>query len=214
MRHIPERRAVIAAAQAMNAAGLNQGTSGNVSVRVDDGFLITPTGLPYDSLELEDICELRLDGRASRWSRKPSSQWRNHADLNQAPPEARGIVHPHPLYSTSLSILRKEIPAVHYMIAVAGGATVRCSGYATFGTAELSQRTQEALVGRKACLLANHGLVAVGDSLDDAFKIAREVEVIASQYWHALQVGTPVVLDDAEIARVIEKFKTYGRQDA
>jgi L-fuculose-phosphate aldolase len=214
MRHIPERRAVIAAARRMSDTGLSKGTSGNVSLRVEEGLLITPTGMPYEELQLEDICELRLDGTSSGWSRKPSSEWRIHADLYRTRPEAGGIVHAHPLYCTTLAILGKEIPAVHYMIALAGGPTVRCSGYATFGSAELSALALEALRDRKAALLANHGMVAVGKSLDEAFKIASEIEVIASQYWHALQVGTPVILDNDEVARVIEKFKTYGRQDA
>ena len=213
MKHLSLRRAVIAAARQMNAEGLSQGTSGNVSARVKGGMLITPTGLPYGELRPKDLCLLRLDGSAAEGGRTPSSEWRIHADLYRARSEVSGIVHAHPLYATTLSILRQEIPAVHYMIAVAGGPTVRCSGYATFGSAELSERVQEALVGRQAALLANHGLVAVGSSVEDAFRVAREVEVLASQYWHALQVGTPVILSDAEIARVIEKFQTYGQQE-
>jgi L-fuculose-phosphate aldolase len=213
VRYIPERRAIIATARKMNEVGLNQGTSGNVSVRIDGGLLITPTGMPYEELTIEDICELRTDGQPTGWTRKPSSEWRIHVDVYQRRPEVKGIVHAHPMFCTTLSILRKELPAVHYMIALAGGPNVRCAGYATFGTAELSERVQEALVGRKAALMANHGMIAVGGSLDEAFKIAREIEVLAAQYWRALQVGTPVILDDAEVARVMERFQTYGRQD-
>jgi L-fuculose-phosphate aldolase len=162
---------------------------------------------------MEDLCELDLDGKQAAWGRKPSSEWRIHADLFRARPEVSGIVHAHPMFSTTLSILRRELPAVHYMIAVAGGATVRCADYATFGSPELSVHVQRALEGRKAALMANHGLIAVGATLAEAFKVAREIETVAEQYWRALQVGTPVVLDDAEMARVLEKFRTYGQQD-
>jgi L-fuculose-phosphate aldolase len=201
MRNIAERRKVLEVARRLNEGDLNQGTSGNVSARIEGGFAITPTGMPYDEISIEDICELRLDGSSQGWSRTPSSEWRIHADLYRARAEINGIVHAHPLYGTALS-----------MIALAGGPTVRCSGYATFGTPELSERVQEALAGRKAALLANHGAIAIGGSLDEAFKIAKEMEALAAQYWHALQVGTPVVLDDTEVARVIERFRTYGKQ--
>ncbi len=213
MRHIRERRQVIDFARRLNDSGLNQGTSGNVSVRVDSGLLITPTGMPYDELALEDVVELRPDGRVPGFSQRlPSSEWRFHVDIYSQREELHAIVHAHPMFSTSLAINRMDIPAVHYMIAVAGGSSVRCAGYATFGTPELSQLALEAMRDRKACLLANHGLIAAGKDLPEAFKVAREVENIAAQYWRALQVGRPVVLDDAEMARVLEKFKTYGQQ--
>jgi L-fuculose-phosphate aldolase len=213
MRFLTERRAVVETARRMNAIGLNQGTSGNVSVRTPAGFLITPTGLPYDELDLGDIVDLRDDGSVvGQGSRLPSSEWRIHRDIYAARTEAQAVVHAHPMFSTTLAINRMEIPAVHYMIAVAGGSTVRCAGYATFGSEELSRLTLAALDGRKACLMANHGLIAFGRSLADALKVAAEVENLAAQYWRALQVGTPVVLDDAEMARVIEKFKNYGQQ--
>lgn len=212
MMHISLRREVLETARRMNAEALNRGTSGNVSARVEGGFLITPTGMPYDALGIEDLVELDFDGRARGVARKPSSEWRIHADLYRSRPEVRGIVHAHPMFCTTLAILRKEIPAVHYMIAVAGGPNVRCAPYRTFGSAELSEVTLEALAGRKACLLANHGMVAVGADLAEAFKVAREIETVAEQYWRALQVGSPFVLDEAEMARVLEKFKTYGQQ--
>lgn len=213
MRHVHERRQVIDFARRMNDSGLNQGTSGNVSVRVDDGLLLTPTGVPYEDLTLEDIVQLRLDGTVPGFpQRAPSSEWRIHRDIYAAREEAAAIVHAHPMFSTTLAINRMDIPAVHYMIAMAGGSTIRCSGYATFGTEELSRLALEALAGRKACLLANHGMLAFGKDLPDAFKLAREVENLSGQYWRALQVGRPVVLDDAEMARVLEKFRTYGQQ--
>lgn len=213
MRHIRERRQIIDYGLKLNASGLNQGTSGNLSVRVESGFLVTPTGMPYEDLTLEDIVEMRADGRVAGYSQRlPSSEWRFHCDLYAARADVHGVVHAHPMFSTSLSINRMDIPAVHYMIAVAGGPNVRCAGYATFGTPELSRLAIEAMRDRKACLLANHGLLTCGKDLPDAFKVAREVENIAAQYWRALQVGRPVILDDAEMAVVIEKFKTYGQQ--
>ena len=135
-----------------------------------------------------------------------------HRDLYQSREDAAAILHTHSMFCTTLSCLRKPIPAVHYMIAVTGATVVRCSRYETFGTAELSAAASEALRGSKACLLANHGMVALGKSLGEAFKIASEVENLAAQYWRALQIGEPFILDDAEMARVIEKFRTYGQQ--
>ncbi len=212
MRFIRERRLVIDFARKMNDQGLNQGTSGNVSVRVEDGFLLTPTGIAYEDLTIEDLVEVRHDGRVPGFQRTPSSEWRIHRDVYLARGEANAVVHAHPMFATTLAMLRRDIPAVHYMIAVAGGSTVRCSGYATFGTEELSRLALQALEGRKACLLANHGMLAVGKDLPEAFKIAREIEFLAAQYWRALQVGEPHVLDDAEMERVLEKFQTYGQQ--
>ena len=142
----------------------------------------------------------------------PSSEWRLHVQLYEARPEVQAIVHTHSRYATTLSCLRRAIPAVHYYIAVAGTSTVRCADYATYGTAELGQNALKALQGAKACLLANHGLVALGDSLADAVKVAFEIENVAALYWHALQAGQPVLLDDAEIKRVAEKLKGYGQR--
>lgn len=212
MRHLEERRAVLETARRMNASGLNQGTSGNVSLRVDGGLLITPSGLPYDETTPEDIVEMDLKGGVRAGQREPSSEWRIHRDLYAARPEAGAVVHAHPMFATTMSCLRRGIPAVHYMIALAGGKDVRCAEYATFGTEALSVRVLAALEGRKACLLANHGLVAFGQDLRHALRIAEEVEVVAAQYWRALQVGEPVVLDDEEMERVLERFETYGRR--
>jgi L-fuculose-phosphate aldolase len=213
MRYLTERRTVIDTARRMNDVGLNQGTSGNVSLRTPGGFLITPTGMPYELLGLEDIVDLRADGSVvGQGGRLPSSEWRIHRDIYAAREEAGAVVHAHPMFSTTLAINRMEIPAVHYMIAVAGGNSVRCAGYATFGSEELSRLTLLALLDRKACLMANHGLIALGRNLGDALKVATEIENLAAQYWRALQVGRPVVLDDAEMERVIEKFKSYGQQ--
>jgi len=212
VRFVPLRRALIETAREMNACGLNQGTSGNVSVRTEDGFLITPTGMLYETLKLEDLVEVRNDGRVDAWQRLPSSEWRMHRDVYRVRPEAGAVFHCHPMFATTLSILRREIPAVHYMIAVTGAARVRCGGYATFGSEELSAYTLEALEGCNAALMANHGLITLGPDLGGALRIAREVENLAAQYWRALQVGIPFVLDDDEMTRVLAKFRTYGQQ--
>lgn len=212
MKYYSQRRELLEAAKQMGADGLSHGTSGNVSVRVEDGILITPTGVPYPALTPDDLVEVRSSGAVPTGQRLPSSEWRMHADLYRTRDDAAAIFHTHSRFCTTLSCLRKPIPAVHYMIAVTGAAVVRCGRYETFGTAELSAAAGEALRGSKACLLANHGMVALGTDLRDAYKVAAEVENLAAQYWRALQVSEPFVLDDAEIARVIEKFKTYGQQ--
>jgi L-fuculose-phosphate aldolase len=212
MKYYSQRRTLLEAAQKMNADGLNHGTSGNVSVRVEDGMLITPTGMAYDQLSADDLVEVRWDGSVPNGQRVPSSEWQMHRDLYQQREDAAAIFHTHPMFCTTLACLRKPIPAVHYMIAVTGATVVRCARYETFGTAALSAAVGEALKGSKACLLANHGMLALGGSLAEAYKIACEVENLAAQYWRALQIGEPFILDDAEMARVIEKFRTYGQQ--
>ena len=212
MKYYSERRVLLEAARKMNTDGLNHGTSGNVSVRVEDGLVITPTGLAYDELSPEDLVEVRWDGGVPLGQRRPSSEWQMHRDLYQGREDAEAIFHTHPMFCSTLSCLRRPIPAVHYMIAVTGASVVQCARYATFGTAELSAAAGEALRGSKACLLANHGMVALGGSLKEAYRVASEVENLAAQYWRALQVGEPFILDGAEMARVIEKFRTYGVQ--
>jgi L-fuculose-phosphate aldolase len=211
LAHLWEREAIISAGRRMNAAGLNQGTSGNLSHRVENGFLVTPTGMEYDVLRPEDIVLMRFDGR-HEGERLPSSEWRFHRDILAARPEVNAVLHTHSLSSTAVSCLRRSIPPFHYMVAAAGGTDIRCAPYATFGTEELSRNALAALEGRKACLLANHGLITVGTDLPSAFKLAIEVETLAAMYLRALQVGEPVLLDEAEMAVVLEKFRTYGQQ--
>lgn len=213
------RQEVIDTCIKMNALGINQGTSGNASVRVsdnpEDGFFITPSSIPYEEIAPEDVVTMKLDGTHSD-NRRPSSEWRFHLDIMRARPDCGAIVHTHGMFATTLACLRMEIPAFHYMIAQAGGSTIRCSDYATFGTQELSDTALEALEGRKACLLANHGMIAIGPNLKKALALAVEVETLAAMYWRTLQVGQPVILPDDEIARVGEKFGTmgYGAVDA
>ncbi|WXH30771.1 5-(methylthio)ribulose-1-phosphate aldolase [Myxococcus stipitatus] len=205
------RESMIATCRKMNEAGLNQGTSGNLSVRVAQGFLLTPTGMDYDVLVPEDIVLMHMDG-THEGRRRPSSEWQLHRDILAARPEVGAVLHAHSMFCTTLACLRRGIPAFHYMVSAAGGVDVRCAPYATFGTGELARNALDALEGRKACLMANHGMLSLGTNLAGAFKLAVEVETLAAMYWRALQVGEPVLLDAEEMSRVLEKFKTYGQQ--
>lgn len=207
------RQQLIDAAVAMNASGLNQGTSGNLSIRCDDGFLITPTGMDYAGLATDDIVSMKLDGN-SRGKRKPSSEWRFHAAIYRHRPEARAVLHAHPVNCSTLACLNKGIPAFHYMVAAAGGKDIRCAAYATFGTPELSDRVIEALEGRKACLMAHHGLTCFEKDLPRVLALAVEVEHLANVYCRILAIGDAQILSDDEMHRVLEKFRTYGVQDA
>jgi L-fuculose-phosphate aldolase len=205
------REAVIATALAMNAQGINRGKSGNVSARAPaDGFLITPSGIPYAETRPDDIVAVGLDGSA-RGTRKPSSEWRFHRDIYRARSEVMAIVHAHAPFATTLACHHLAIPPFHYMVAVAGGRDIRCAPYATFGTQALSDHAVAALDGRNACLLAQHGMIAVGASLAAALALAVEVETLAEMYWRARQLGEPVLLPDEEMSVVLEKFKTYGQ---
>ncbi len=213
MDELALRKKIIATAIEMNARGLNRGKSGNVSARFDDSFLVTPTGMAYESMQPVDIVAMTQDGSA-RGPRLPSSEWRFHRDIYAARREVGAIVHAHSPFATSIACLGRDIPPFHYMIAVAGGKDIRCAAYATFGTQQLSDHALRALDGRKACLLANHGMIAVGASLAAALALAVEVEALAEQYWRALQIGTPNLLSDVEMEIVLEKFRTYGQPDA
>jgi L-fuculose-phosphate aldolase len=207
------RQAVIDTARRMNALGINQGTSGNVSVRLGDGLLVTPSGVDYDALAPAMIVHMAMDG-TWRGDLLPSSEWRIHRDILQSRQEFGAVVHAHSPHATALACLGRGIPAFHYMVAVAGGDSIRCAPYATFGSQALSDHALAALEGRKACLLANHGLLACGADLKQALKIALEVEVLSAQYCCALQIGEPLLLDAAEMQRVLQKFQSYGRQPA
>ena len=205
------RAQLIATARAMQPAGLNRGTSGNVSVRCEGGFYITPTGLPYESLTADDIPLMALDG-SHEGRCKPSSEWRFHRDLYAARPEVGAVLHAHSPFAVSLACLRREIPPFHYMIARFGGETIRCADYAIFGSPELSTATMLAMQDRKGCLLANHGLLVAGRDLAEALALAGELEDLCEQYWRACQLGYPVLLTPAEMHAVLEKFRAYGQQ--
>ena len=210
MSELALREEIIAIARAMNAQAINRGKSGNVSARVEEGFLVTPTGLSYEAMRPEDIVAMTLEG-AARGTRAPSSEWRFHRDIYAVRIEVRAIVHAHSSFATTLACLGRGIPAFHYMVALAGGKDIRCAPYATFGTQALSDGALSALEGRRACLLANHGMIATGATLADALALAVEVEALAEQYWRALQIGEPRLLSEAEMAVVLEKFATYGQ---
>ena len=208
------RRSVIDACRALVHRGLTHGTSGNVSVRRDhESFYVSPTGMAYDALEPEDIPLMDLDGR---WfgRRRPSSEWRFHRDILRSRDDVRAIVHTHSQHATALACTARGIPAFHYMVAVAGGQDIRCARYHTFGTQELSDAALAALHGRRACLLENHGVIAVGATLPAALALAGEVENLAAQYCAALAVGDVRILNEEAMRLVIEKFRTYGRQDS
>ena len=206
------RQAIIAACRETNATGLNQGTSGNVSARLGERLLITPSGVPADEMAPEMIAAMPLAGDYGAWEGplKPSSEWRFHLDLARARPEIGAIVHAHAPFATTLAVARKPIPAVHYMIAAFGGPEIRVADYATFGTAALSRAVVAAMEGRNGCLMANHGMLAAGPTLERALWLAGELEALARQYWGALQIGGPVLLSDEQVAEAERAFAGYG----
>lgn len=206
------RAAVLATARAMNAERLNRGAAGNVSVRHGDGFLITPTGMAYDACVPADVVQVGLDGHAVG-PRQPSSEWRFHRDIYAARTEAGAVVHAHSPFAVSLACQGLAVPPFHYMIARFGGIDVRCADYATFGTQELSDAVVTALAERRACLMAHHGMVVFGADLADALALAIELESLCEQYWRVLQLGEPRLLPEEEMARVLLRFRDYGKQD-
>lgn len=204
------RRALVDTAIVAQREGLNRGASGNLSVRCGEGFLITPSGMPATEQTADDVVWMDMDG-TPRGGRKPSSEWRFHRDLYVARPEFGAVLHAHSTFATTLACLGRDVPPFHYMIAAAGGKTIRCAPYATFGTQELSDYAIAAMEGLKACLLANHGLLVAEASLERALALALEVENLCEQYCRVLQIGVPVLLPDAEMEVVLEKFKSYGQ---
>lgn len=214
MDEASHRRELVRVMQALAAAGLNQGAAGNASVRLPGGMLITPTGVPPSRLEESGLVRMGLDGDRGPGQLAPSSEWHFHAALYRERAEAGAVVHVHSPHATALACMRRDIPAFHYMIAAAGGDSIRCGRFATFGTEALSEVVLEALQGRRACLLANHGLVAFGATLAAARDLTLAVEDLAHQYCLTLQCGGPVLLTELEMAAILERFKTYGQQPA
>jgi len=206
---------LVAVVQELHSRGLNRGSSGNCSVRISQqNYLITPSGIPSTSVDSTMLVNGDVDGDepTTTSTLRASSEWRVHRDIYRSRPEVSAIVHVHSVYATSLACLRRDIPAFHYMVAVAGGADIRCAPYATYGTAELSANVVHALRGRTACLLANHGLITVGSSLPDALDVCTEVEALAQQFMIAISAGEPKCLDSREMAEVIGKFASYRQQ--
>jgi len=209
------RQAIVEACRAMNALGINQGTSGNVSVRHGGSMLISPSAVPYEAMSAEQIAVMPIEGEYGAWTGPltPSTEWRFHLDIMRRRADVGAVVHSHATFCTTLAIARREIPACHYMIAAFGGNNVRCAPYATFGTKELADHALAALQGRNACLLANHGMIVCGPGLERAMWLAVELETIARQYYYSLLIGGPVILSDAAIAETARKTGWYGPQD-
>lgn len=209
------RQAIIDKCRWMNDAGLNQGTSGNISARSSNVMLVTPSAVPYDEMEPEMIVSMPLEGDYGAWSGplKPSVEWRFHLDIMIARPDVNAIVHTHSTYATATAMARKPIPACHYMVAVFGGNDVRCADYALYGTKELSENALKALEDRTGCLLANHGMITIGGDLAQAMWRAVELETIAKQYHLSLAIGGPVILSNAQMEETLEGFYGYGLQD-
>lgn len=209
------REAIVAACRQMNAAGINQGTAGNISLRCGERMLITPSATPYDTMAPETIASVRLADESGAYDGPlpPSTEWRFHQAILNGRREINAVVHAHPVHTTAIAMARKPIPAAHYMVAAFGGNDVPCAGYATYGTAALAELALEALDGRTACLLANHGMIALGETLAKGLWRAIELETLAKQYILSLQVGGPVLLGEAEMAETHRGFATYGLRD-
>ncbi|KAA6488662.1 class II aldolase [Agrobacterium sp. ICMP 7243] len=207
-----QREAMVETCRKMNASGINQGTAGNVSIRNPTGFLITPTSLPYDEMKPDDLVQMNFDG-TYEGRRRPSSEWRFHRDILAARDDIDVVLHCHSVYATTLACHHKTIPSFHYMTGVAGGTTIRCAKYATFGTQALSDNALEALQDRLACLLGQHGQISLGKTLPSALALAIEVETLSRLYVQALTLGEPPVLPDEEMARVLQQMKnmSYGQ---
>jgi len=206
---IEKRQAIIDACLRMSAMGINQGTSGNISVRHVDGLLITPTRMPYEMMRPGDIIRMTFDGEATG-KHQPSSEWRFHCDIMRSRPDVAAIVHAHPVHATTIAIMELDIPPLHYMIGAAGGHDIRCAPYAIWGSQELSDNALAALEGRKACLLGHHGIIAVGNSLSRALWLANEVENLAKQFHGCLAIGGPKLLSSQDIDAVLAKMGGYG----
>ena len=205
-----ERENLLKIAQKLIETGLNKGTAGNASVRCNGGFLITPSGMAVEDMNAATMVQMQFDGSYEQ-GKIPSSEWRFHRDILASRTDVNAIVHTHSMFATTLACLHKDIPPFHYMIAVVGGDTIRCAPYALFGSQALSDNALVALIDRKACLLANHGMIALGRDLDDALAVTVEVENLCEQYWRALQLGEPHILTEAEMREVFQQFKGYGK---
>ena len=205
-----EREQLLKIAQKLIATGLNKGTAGNASVRCEGGFLVTPSGMAVEDMSAASMVKMQFDG-SFELEKIPSSEWRFHCDILNNRPEINAVIHTHSMFATTLACLHKDIPPFHYMIAVVGGDTIRCAPYALFGSQALSDNALTALIDRKACLLANHGMIALGRDLYDALAVTVEVENLCEPYWRALQLGEPHILSELEMREVFQQFKGYGK---
>lgn len=205
------RTELIEACRSMNRLGINKGTAGNISIRHADGFLISPTGIPYDELVPEHVVAMKWDASFAG-DVLPSSEWRFHRDILRARADLNAVVHTHSTHATALAVMGRDIPAIHYGVAGSGGSTIRCASYELFGTQALADRVVEAMEGRRACLLAHHGMIAAHVSIARALALAVTVEEMAQLYLLCLPLGEPPILSEVQIAEVLVKYKTYGPQ--
>lgn len=214
MLMVEEREQIVKYGRKLIDAGLTVGTGGNISIydSNSDYMAITPSGIEYYQLKIEDIVIMDLNGNIIEGSLKPSSEFQMHSIVYQNRPDAKAMIHTHAIYATTISCLNEELPAVDYLVAHAGGPNIRCAEYATYGTKELAENALKAMEGRKAVLLANHGINVIGSNLEETFAITEQLEFCARLYWQARAIGTPIILDDAEMEMMVERFKTYGRQ--
>ena len=206
------RQQVVDASRQLNSRGLSAGNSGNVSARCGDAMLITPTGIAYEVLSPADIVKLDMGGSVIEGDLKPSSEWHFHCAILAARPEINAVVHTHSRHCTALACTQRGIPAFHYMVAVAGGKDIRCAPYATYGTPALAEHAVAALSERQACLLANHGSIAIGASVAAALALASEIEELAAQYCEVLKVGGERLLSGEQMQEVLNKFASYGQK--
>jgi len=205
-----EREQLLGTMQKLLQCGLNRGTSGNASLRVKNGLLLTPTGMDVEDMIASDMVFMSEDGEYEG-DRKPTSEWMFHLDILKQRPEIGAVIHTHSMFATTLACMRKDVPPFHYMIAVSGGDSIRCAPYALFGSEALSKSALQALEDRRACLLANHGMIALGENIKQAFDVAVEVEALCEQYLRALQVGEPAILSEQEMREVFAQFKGYSK---
>ena len=209
-----EREQLLKIAQKLISTGLNKGTAGNASVRCQangkTGFLVTPSGMAVEDMTTASMVKMQFDG-SYELDKIASSEWRFHRDILASRADINAVIHTHSMFATTLACLHKDIPPFHYMIAVTGADTIRCAPYALFGSQALSDNALAALINRKACLLANHGMRALGRDLDDALSVSVEVENLCEQYWRALQLGEPHILSETEMREVFQQFKGYGK---
>ena len=219
MKNLDYRKKIIEFSLKLNATNLSPLRSGNISIRIneddEDGYLITPSGKKYENLKPEDIVFMPFNKKNESFDEKdknPSSEWRFHHDIYKNKKEAKAIVHAHSPNATAVSSHGKPVPPFHYMVALAGGEDIKCANYATFGTKELSNNVIKALENRKACLMSNHGQVAFGNNIEEAFELALEIENICHQYVIALKIGDPKILSFEEMKKVLEKAKNYKKE--
>lgn len=211
MNELKIKKIIIKFAKLLNKTNLSPMRSGNISVRYNNGFLITPSGMKYDILKPNDIVFVNLNGKYNKSKNKPSSEWRFHKDIYKNKKDTNSIVHCHSKNALVLSCLRKKIPAFHYMVAIAGGVDIKCAKYATYGTSDLSKNIMTALKDRTACLIENHGQVSFSNSLESAFELAQEVEYLSEQYIECLRIGKPKILPIYEMKKVLSKVKNYKK---